>query len=103
MTQQLQDTANYNHVIFMSHVPPDNEDFDPVLVDDYKQTIRDTKSTILSVNGHRHNFALGQPFNDGIWYLNTSSPGNGYFAYVEIYPNAVAEPKFSCTLIPIPD
>ncbi len=100
MQQQLEVDDNYNHVIFMSHVPSDNVDFDPALVEDYKQIIRNTKSTILSVNGHRHNYALTQTYNDGIWYLNTSSPGNGYYAYVEIYPNAVTEPKFKCTLVP---
>ncbi len=98
MQNQINDTSNFNCCIFVSHVPPNNPDFDKVLEDDYTQLIRNAKNIVFSSNGHNHDKALGQPYNDGIWYLNTSSPVNRFLAYVKIYPYA-QDKKFDCEFV----
>jgi 3',5'-cyclic-AMP phosphodiesterase len=96
MQANLSDTQNYESCIFVSHVPPTNEDFDPQLRDPYTMIIREAKNTIFSSNGHRHGYELAQPFNDNVWYLNTSSPVNRVYSYVTVYPNATKGKKFNC-------
>lgn len=96
MQQQLSDTAQYRCCIFASHVPPDNEDFDAALVNNYIRLIREAKNTVFSCNGHRHGYGLGQPFQDGIWYLNTSSPSNRIYSHITIYPYALTGKRFDC-------
>lgn len=96
MQQQLTDTANYQCCIFISHVPPYNEDFEIALEAGYTKLIREAKNTIFSTNGHRHDYALEQPYNDSIWYLNTGSPFNRIYCYVTVYPYATTNKKFDC-------
>ena len=99
MQQQVADTQNFDACIFVSHVPPFNEDFDPSLEDAYTSLIRNAKNTIFSSNGHRHNFELSQPYQDSIWYLNTSSPTNRIFSLISIYENDLHVKEFTCTTI----
>jgi len=100
MDQSLADVHNYDFTLFMCHVPPYHEDFDASLEGPYSQTVRNAKNTIMMVNGHQHSAELSQPYNDGIWYLNTSSPNKGVFAYVKIYTSPDAKQRFDYTLIP---
>ena len=97
MQQQLADEQNYANCIFVSHVPPYHEDFDGTLEDAYVSLIGNAKNTIFSVNGHRHDFALEQPYADSVWYLNTSSPTNRIFSLVTI--DATEVKKFTCSNI----
>ena len=99
MEEQLTDSQNYKGCIFVSHVPPFHEDFDPALEEPYTSLIRDAKNTIFSSNGHRHNFALSQPYQDGIWYLNTSSPTNRIFSLITITENAADIKEFTCSTV----
>ena len=100
MQQQTTDVQNYESCIFVSHVPPYDEDFDSNLESAYTSLIRGAKNTLFSSNGHRHDFELSQPYEDGIWYLNTSSPSHRIFSLVSITQNARQEKNFSCTSIP---
>jgi 3',5'-cyclic-AMP phosphodiesterase len=97
MEQQTADKNKYHGCIFISHVPPSSEDFDQGLVDSYTAVIRNAKNTIFSSNGHRHDYALGQPYNDGVWYLNTSSPSNRILTHVIVTPFSRDQKKFSST------
>jgi 3',5'-cyclic-AMP phosphodiesterase len=94
MRDQLSDKENYSSCIFVSHVPPHSDDFDPALVHDYTRLISSAKNTVMSVNGHRHNEDLSQPYGENTWYLNTSAPVNRIYSYVTIYPYAKAAKKF---------
>jgi len=99
MQQSLSDVENYEYSLFMCHVPPNHEDFDVALQAEYTHFLRNAKNTILVANGHRHNSSLNQPYNDGIWFLNTSSPSKRELAYVKIYTTSNARKKFDCTFI----
>jgi Icc protein len=100
MQQSLADEENYEFSLFMCHVAPYHIDFDNSLEPAYTQITRDAKNTLLLVNGHKHTGSLSQPYNDGIWYLNTGSPSKRSFAYVKVYTSTHANKKFDCVFIP---
>jgi Icc protein len=68
--QQLQDNSVRRHVI-ISHVPPQDEDFDPAVREAYVSALRQDPRLVFEMNGHRHDFSVGQPFNDGVTYVNS--------------------------------
>ena len=99
MRTQLADEENYQSCMFVSHVPPFSDDFDPALAPVYTELIRESKNTLFTSNGHRHDFVLDQPYQDGIWYLNTSSPSHRVFSLVTIYPYVRKGQSFTHTLV----
>lgn len=94
MREQIADSSLFSSCIFISHVPSNHPDFDQALLTDYTHTIRNAKNTIFSTNGHRHVYILDQPYQDGIWYLNTNSPTNRIYHHVSVYPFSSENKKF---------
>ncbi len=94
MQQQLMDEQNFDATIFLSHVPPFHDDFDENIELAYAQLVRDAKNTLFVAHGHNHHQFISQPYNDGIWYLNTSSPENRFFADVKIISDGSSIPRF---------
>ncbi|QIX61582.1 metallophosphoesterase [Hymenobacter lutimineralis] len=70
--QQLADNSTRRQII-VSHVPPQDGDFDPALRDGYVQALREAPRLVFEMNGHRHSFSIGQPFNDGVTYVNSAA------------------------------
>ncbi|MBB4599424.1 hypothetical protein HNQ93_001097 [Hymenobacter luteus] len=70
VNQELRDTSTRRHVI-ISHVPPQDEDFDPAVRDAYVTALRNDPRLAFEMNGHRHDFSIGEPFNDGVTYINS--------------------------------
>ncbi|NVO33376.1 metallophosphoesterase family protein [Hymenobacter lapidiphilus] len=68
---QLADLNGASRSVVISHVPPQDGDFDPNLRDAYAGTLRETSSLVFEMNGHRHDYGVGQPFNDGVTYVNS--------------------------------
>ncbi|MBT2556488.1 metallophosphoesterase [Hymenobacter sp. ISL-91] len=68
---QLADLNGASRSVVISHVPPQDGDFDPNLRDAYAGTLRETSSLVFEMNGHRHDYSVGQPFNDGVTYVNS--------------------------------
>lgn len=99
MQQQLTDEHNFEATIFLSHVPPFHVDFDENLEHAYAQVVRDAKNTLFVAHGHNHHRFISQPYNDGIWYLNTSSPENRFFADVKIIIDGNSTPRFVCDFV----
>jgi 3',5'-cyclic-AMP phosphodiesterase len=97
MRDQLRDVENYEYSLFVSHVPPVSDDFDKSLIEQYTSLIRNSKNTVFSANGHRHNYEVDQPYGDNVWYVNTSSPSNRIYSYISIYLNDGDGKKFDCT------
>ncbi|GAA4018985.1 metallophosphoesterase [Hymenobacter fastidiosus] len=69
--QQLADLSGARRQIIISHVPPQDADFDPALRDSYAGALREAPKLAFEMNGHRHSFSIGQPFNDGVTYINS--------------------------------
>ncbi len=85
LDQQLSDTVNYKQAIVIEHVPPENDDFDPQLNEPYITTLAKWQKTILSMNGHNHDFGVGEPYNDGVTYFNSFSAGKETFSVMKVW------------------
>lgn len=70
VTEQLRDNTARRHVV-ISHVPPQDQDFDPAVKEAYVRALREDPRLIFEMNAHRHDFSIGQPFNDGVTYINS--------------------------------
>ncbi|MBX0291800.1 metallophosphoesterase [Hymenobacter sp. HSC-4F20] len=70
VSSELQDASTRRHVI-ISHVPPQDEDFDPAVREAYITALRNDPRLAFEMNGHRHDFSIGEPFNDGVTYINS--------------------------------
>jgi hypothetical protein len=57
--------------IVLSHVPPEDADFDPQLVRPYVSALEQAPGMVFELNGHRHGFGIGQPFENGLTFINS--------------------------------
>ncbi|RSK37566.1 metallophosphoesterase family protein [Hymenobacter metallilatus] len=73
LQQQLADTAGTRQTIVVGHVPPTDEDFDPLVVPRYTAALRDCAGLVFHLGAHIHRFTVGQPYHDGVTYLTTYS------------------------------
>lgn len=70
VNRELEDASTRRHII-ISHVPPQDHDFDPAVRDAYVTALRQDPRLAFEMNGHRHDFSIGQPFDDGVTYINS--------------------------------
>ncbi|MCR5887499.1 metallophosphoesterase [Hymenobacter sp. J193] len=82
--QQLADNGARRQII-VSHVPPQDEDFDPAVRDGYVRLLREAPRLAFEMNGHRHSFSIGQPFNDGITYINSNGFEKNQYVVVTVW------------------
>jgi 3',5'-cyclic AMP phosphodiesterase CpdA len=82
---QLADLGGARRQVVMSHVPPTNEDFDPALRAPYAQAMRDAKGVALVMNGHNHVGGVGQPFDDGVTYVNSNAFSERSYKVVSVW------------------
>ncbi|GAB3826383.1 metallophosphoesterase family protein [Hymenobacter jeollabukensis] len=59
--------------VVMSHVPPHDLDFDPQLVSPYVQALSTAPRVAFELNGHKHDFSIGQPYENGLTFINSYS------------------------------
>jgi 3',5'-cyclic AMP phosphodiesterase CpdA len=71
LQQQLADTVGVRRQIVLCHVPPSNEDFDPALVKPFTEALAKAPRLLFHLNGHAHSFSIGEPFADGVTYINS--------------------------------
>ncbi len=96
LDQELSDTNRYKRAIIVNHVAPNNVDFNQDLEQDYVNTLNKYKKTILSINGHRHNFSFSEIYEDSIPYLNSFSTSKEKFILLKIWDNDFSIEKISC-------
>lgn len=70
VTRELSDNSVRRHVI-VSHVPPQDGDFDPAVREPYLQAMRSDPRLVMEMNGHRHGGGISVPEEDGITYVNS--------------------------------
>ncbi|MBU8891360.1 MAG: metallophosphoesterase [Bacteroidales bacterium] len=71
MNSVLNDTTNYERAIIVMHVPPEDDDFDSNVEQEFVNAIHFSGKTILVLNGHRHYFTSGYLYDGSIHYLNS--------------------------------
>ncbi|MCB2380537.1 metallophosphoesterase [Hymenobacter sp. BT635] len=85
VNQQLRDLQGARRQIVISHVPPQDEDFDPTVRQPYAQALREAKNLVFEMNGHRHSSSIGQPYNDGVWYVNSDAFSERRYMVVSVW------------------
>ncbi|WP_240737350.1 metallophosphoesterase family protein [Hymenobacter metallicola] len=85
VNQQLGDLQGARRQVVISHVPPQDEDFDPGVRNAYAQSLREARNLVFEMNGHRHSFSIGQPYNDGVWYVNSDAFSERRYMIVTVW------------------
>lgn len=94
LNQQLSDTANYENALVISHIAPDNDDFDQSLSRPYTTVLGKWGKTLLSMNGHVHDFGISHPYNDGVTYFNSYSIGKDNYSILTVWPGGFSYENF---------
>jgi 3',5'-cyclic-AMP phosphodiesterase len=82
---QLANLDGARRQVVISHVPPYNEDFDPALEMPYVQSLREAPGLVFEMNGHNHSYRLGQPYNDGVTYVNSDAFSEDHYMLVTVW------------------
>ncbi|MCB2406423.1 metallophosphoesterase family protein [Hymenobacter lucidus] len=83
--QQVSNLEGARRQVVISHVPPQDVDFDPAVRDPYAQALREAKNLVFEMNGHNHSSSIGQPFNDGVWYINSDAFSQRRYMVVTVW------------------
>lgn len=70
---QLANLEGARRQVVISHVPPTNDDFDPAVRMPYVEALREAPGLVCVMNGHNHQSRIGQPYNDGVTYVNSDA------------------------------
>ena len=73
--------------VVISHVPPKNDDFDPALNEPYIMAMRQAPNLVFAMNGHNHAYRIGQPFGDGVTYINSDAFSERHYMVVTVWGN----------------
>ena len=68
---QLADSAGVTRQVVMSHVPPDDADFDPQLEASYVQALGAASKLVFQLNGHRHDFGVSHPYELNLPFIDS--------------------------------
>jgi hypothetical protein len=82
---QLANLEGARRQVVVAHVPPTDVDFDPALRVPYAQALRDTENLVLKMNGHRHSSSVGQPYDDGVTYVNSDAFSERTYMVVTVW------------------
>lgn len=82
---QLANLEGARRQVVVSHVPPTNDDFDPALRAPYVQALREAPRLVFAMNGHNHSFSIGQPYNDGVTYVNSDAFSERHYMVVTVW------------------
>ncbi|HEX8504123.1 MAG TPA: metallophosphoesterase [Hymenobacter sp.] len=70
---QLANLEGARRQVVISHVPPTSNDFDPAVRMPYVRALREASGLVFEMNGHNHQSSIGQPYNDGVTYVNSDA------------------------------
>ncbi|REJ81728.1 MAG: metallophosphoesterase [Bacteroidetes bacterium] len=81
---ELQTGDEVRDILVICHVAPYDRDFDPALSNQFANAMARSEKLLLVMHGHNHNFQINTPFNDGVTYLNSSSPKKDCFVVLSL-------------------
>jgi Icc protein len=85
LTSQLRNQEGARRQVVICHVPPDNDDFDPALRQPFVQALNQTSNLVFAMNGHNHSYRIGQPFADGVTYINSDAFSERNYMVVTVW------------------
>lgn len=84
---QLANLDGARRQVVVSHVSPTSGDFDPTLVAPYTGALRDAQGLVFEMNGHNHSSSIGQPYEDGVTYVNSDAFSERRYFVVTVWGN----------------
>ncbi|RYY53077.1 MAG: metallophosphoesterase [Chitinophagaceae bacterium] len=84
MQKEVDDDDGFTNVFVVSHVAPFSTDFDKSLEPAYQEVIRSNPKARLSLHAHEHSWALTQPYEDDVDYLQVGYTGERNYALVSV-------------------
>jgi len=94
LQQQLSDLQGARRQVVVSHVPPQDDDFDQRLTPAYTRALAEAPKLAFELNGHRHDFSIGEPFDDGVTYINAYAFEENQYVILTLWNDANDEPQF---------
>jgi len=85
LQRELRNTEGAQRQVVVSHVPPDNDDFDPDLRQPFARTLSETPNLAFAMNGHNHSYRIGPLFNDGVTYINSDAFSERHYMVVTVW------------------
>jgi 3',5'-cyclic AMP phosphodiesterase CpdA len=82
---QLANLEGVRRQVVLMHVPPYNDDFDPALRLPFVQALRDAPKLVFGMNGHNHSYRIGEPYNDGVTYVNSDAFSERHYMLVTVW------------------
>jgi 3',5'-cyclic-AMP phosphodiesterase len=94
LQQQVRDLQGAKRQVVMSHVPPQDQDFDQNLTPAYTRALAEAPKLAFELNGHRHDFSIGEPFEDGVTYINSYAFEENQYVILTLWNDANDQPQF---------
>lgn len=85
LSRRLSNNPEDKNIIIISHVPPYSQDFDQNLEQDYASLLATNGNVLASLHAHNHSYEKGEFYDDGIFYLITTTVGKKSFALITLY------------------
>ena len=82
LEKELIPTDEFTKAVVVIHVPPDNEDFDQKLTEEFYETISEYDNVLFTAHGHLHNFETYTQPDKKVKYINVY--GVEYRKYVTV-------------------
>jgi len=82
---QLANLDGARRQVVICHVPPTNDDFDPDLRQPYVKAVSEAPGLVFHMNGHNHAYSIGQPYEDGVIYVNSDAFSERHYMVVAIW------------------
>ena len=98
--QQVSDLQGAKRQVVVSHVPPQDLDFDQSIMPDYTRTLAEAPKLAFELNGHRHDFSIGEPFGDGVTYINSYAFEENQYVILTLWNDADDKPQFRLKKVP---
>ncbi|WP_285008306.1 metallophosphoesterase family protein [Pedobacter faecalis] len=95
LQHQLKPENGVTGYIAISHVPPNNPDFDPGLVKPYTDTMVQTPGLLASLHGHTHQFEEYFAGDRKVPFIITSAMADSEFLVIEVVNNNLTYKRVS--------
>jgi len=94
LSSQLDD-AQPEWFVGVSHVPPYDVDFDPVVENPYKELWASDPRFILSLHGHLHSESDSYPYSDGVRYMTSNAVVRDEALLLKFFNGQIIKEKIS--------
>jgi len=81
---QLKPDNTFGKAVVLFHVAPMHDEFDPNLIDDFRDALSENQNVLFVVHGHMHDYSVTTPYSDSIPYVNVYSTEHKKYNVIRI-------------------